>query len=44
MKPLQKLLKKDDKFEWTDEGKYAFKSIKYVMSKSPVLISLNYSK
>ena len=44
MKPLQKLLKKDAKFEWTDEGKDAFKSIKDAISKSPILISLDYSK
>ena len=44
MKPLQKLLKKDVEFEWTDEGKYAFKSIKDAISKSPVLISTDYSK
>ena len=44
MKPLQKLLKKDAKFEWIDEWKDAFKSIKYAISKSPVLISPYYSK
>ena len=44
MKPLQKLLKKDAKFEWTDEGKNAFKSIKDAISKSLVLISPDYSK
>ena len=44
MKPLQKLLKKDAKFEWTDEGKYAFKSIKDAISRSPILISPDYSK
>ena len=44
MKPLQKLLKKDAKFEWTDEGKDAFKSIEDAISKSPVLISPDYSK
>ena len=44
MKPLQKFLKKDAKFEWTDEGKDAFKSIKDATSKSPVLINLDYSK
>ena len=44
MKPLQKLLKKDAKFEWMDEGKDAFKSVKDAISKSPVLISLDYSK
>ena len=44
MKPLQKLLKRDAKFEWTDEGKIAFKSIKDAISMSPVLISPDYSK
>ena len=44
MKPLQKLLKKDAKFEWMDEGKAAFKSIKNSISMSPVLTSLDYSK
>ena len=44
MKPMQKLLKKDAKFEWTDEGKIAFKSIKDAISMSPVLISPDYSK
>ena len=44
MNPLQKLLKKDAKFEWTDEGKYAFKSIKNTISRSPILISPYYSK
>ena len=44
MKPLQNLLKKDAKFEWTDEGKVAFKSIKNAISMSPILISPYYSK
>ena len=44
MKPLQKLLKKDAKFEWMDEGKIAFKYIKDAISMSPVLISPYYSK
>ena len=44
MKPLQKLLKKDAKFEWTDEGKDDFKSIKDAISRSPILISPDYSK
>ena len=44
MKPLQKLLKKDAKFEWTDEGKDAFKSIKDSISRSVVLIIPDYSK
>ena len=43
MKPLQKLLKKYAKFEWMDEGKIAFKSIKDAISMSPVLISPYYS-
>ena len=43
MKPIQKLLNKDAKFEWIDEGKDSFKSIKYAISKSLVLISLDYS-
>ena len=44
MKPLQKLLKKDVKFVWIDEGKDAFRSIKDAISRSPVLISPDYSK
>ena len=44
MKSLQKLLKKDAKFEWTDEEKDAFKSIKDAISRSLVLISPYYSK
>ena len=44
MKPLQKLLKKDAKFQWTNEGKDALKSIKDAISRSLVLISLDYSK
>jgi len=38
MKPIQNLLNKDAKFEWTDEGKIAFKSMKDAMSMSLVLI------
>jgi hypothetical protein len=44
MKPLLKLLKKDVKFEWTDEGRIAFKNIKDSIGRSPILISPNYSK
>ena len=44
MKPLQKLLKKDAKFEWTREGKEAFKCIKDVIARSPVLVSPDYSR
>ena len=44
MKPLQRLLNKDAKFVWTDEGKDAFRNIKDAISKSPILISPDYSK
>ena len=44
MKPLQKLLKKAVKFEWTNEGKITFKSIKNAISMSTVSISPDYSK
>ena len=44
MKPSQKLLKKDVKFEWTNEGREAFKCIKDAITRSPVLISPDYSK
>jgi hypothetical protein len=37
MKPLLKLLKKYAKFEWTNEGRNAFKSMKDAIGKSPVL-------
>jgi hypothetical protein len=44
MKPIYKLLKKDVKFEWNDESKRAFKSIKTTRCEAPVLISPNYEK
>ena len=44
MKPLQKLLKNDAKFEWKYEGKIAFKYIKNSISMSLILISPDYSK
>ena len=44
MKPLQKLLKKDAKFEWTNERREAFRCIKEAITKSPVLVSPDYSK
>jgi hypothetical protein len=44
LKPIQSLLKKDVKFEWTEEGRRAFKSIKDAINKSSVLISANYAK
>jgi hypothetical protein len=44
MKPILRLLKKDVKFEWTDEGRKAFNSIKDSIGRSPVLISPDYTK
>jgi hypothetical protein len=44
MKPILKLLKKDVKFEWTNEGRKAFNIIKDAITRSPVLISPHYSK
>ena len=44
MKPLQKLLKKDAKLEWTNEDREAFRCIKEAITKSPVLVSPDYSK
>ena len=44
IKPILKLIKKDAKFEWSDEGRKAFKVIKDAIAKSPVLVSPNYAK
>jgi hypothetical protein len=44
MKPIYKLLKKNVKFEWNDEIKRDFQSIKTVISKVPILISPDYTK
>ena len=44
MKPTQKLLKKDAKFECTNEGREAFRCIKNAITRSLVLVSLDYSK
>ena len=41
---MQKLLKNDSKFEWDQEGKEAFSSIKDCISRFLVLISSDYSK
>ena len=43
-KLLYKLLKKDAKFEWDEQGKKAFKEIKAAISQSLVLVSPDYSK
>ena len=44
IKPILKLLKKDAKFEWSEEGRKAFKTIKEAIAKSLVLVSPNYAK
>jgi hypothetical protein len=44
MKPIYKLLKKDVKFEWNEESKRAFESIKAAICEAPVLISPDYDK
>jgi hypothetical protein len=44
MKLVYKLLKKDVKFEWNDESKRAFESIKNAISEALVLISPDYTK
>jgi len=44
MKPILKLLKEDIKFEWTNEGRKVFNIIKDLITRSPVLISPDYSK
>jgi hypothetical protein len=44
MKPIYKLLKKDVKFEWSEESKQAFKCIKTAICEALVLISPNYNK
>ena len=41
---MLKLLKKDAKFEWENEGRESFKSIKDAIARLPVLISIDYSK
>jgi hypothetical protein len=44
MKPIYKLLKKDLKFEWNEESKQAFESIKTAICEAPVLVSPDYNK
>ena len=44
MNPSQKLLNKDSKFEWTNEGRESFRCIKDAITRSPVLVSPDYSK
>ena len=44
MKPMQALLKKNARFTWTNEGREAFDSIKNAITRSPVLVSPDYTK
>ena len=44
MKPIQALLKKNAKFVWTTEGRKSFDSIKNAITRSPVLVNLDYAK
>jgi ribonuclease HI len=44
MKPIYKLLKKDVKFEWKEESRQAFETIKTAICEAPVLISPDYNK
>jgi hypothetical protein len=44
MKPIYKLLKKDVKFEWNEESRRAFETIKTAICEAPVLISPGYNK
>ena len=44
MKTLQKLLKNDVKFEWTNEGREAFRCIKEAITSSLALVNIDYSK
>ena len=43
-KPLNDLLKKDNKFEWTSDCQKAFHELKKCFTEEPVLIILNHSK
>ena len=44
MKPLYDLLKKNTKFEWSDECKKAFNNVKTLLIKSPILRLFNPDK
>jgi hypothetical protein len=44
MKPILRILKKDVKFEWNDERRKDFSSIKDSIGRSLVLISPYYTK
>ena len=42
--PLTNLLKKQTKFDWSQECEHAFMEIKDLLTKAPVLVSPNYTK
>jgi hypothetical protein len=44
IKPINLLLKKDQRFEWIDDIQMAFNNIKNAISTTPVLISPNFNK
>jgi hypothetical protein len=44
MKPIYKLLKEDVKFEWNEESRRAFETIKTVICESHVLVNPDYNK
>jgi hypothetical protein len=44
VKPINKLLTKDQKFEWTIEIQAAFTKIKHAINTAPVLVSPNFDK
>jgi hypothetical protein len=44
VKPLNKLLKKDARFEWESEGKMSFECIKEETTIAPVLVIPNFTK
>ena len=44
IKPLQKMIRKNAKFKWDDEWKYAFGNIKTAISRAPVLRSPDFNR
>jgi hypothetical protein len=44
VRPLQKMIRKDDEFKWDDERKDAFRNIKSSISQAPVLRSPNFNR
>ena len=44
IKPLQKMIRKDDEFKWDDERKDSFNNIKTAISQGPVLKSPDFNR